>query len=138
MVLSQFVAQKRLRLLDELKSGQPPSEGRFDAALLAEGRMKGQPQLGTTRFSPTRIVFEIIFPDPKSTATVMPVEIDAPERIVFMPVPSWVVETIWQGDIDGSYHFESDAMRLMGELTAQLQPGANDALFGRKQPTRRE
>jgi hypothetical protein len=55
-----------------------------------------------------------------------------------MPVPNWVIESIWQGEIDGSYQFESDAHNLLSQFSAQLEPEANRQLFGKKRPTRRE
>ena len=54
-----------------------------------------------------------------------------------MPVPSWVVESIWQGDIDGSYHFESEATELVAEFIEVLKREGNLAQFGDKAPTRR-
>jgi len=138
MTLNAFAAEKRLKLFDELKRGSNPSEGSFDAAALAEGRMKGAPQIGTTRYEPRAIVFEFIFPDPRGGATVMPVRLDAPERIVFLPVPEWVIESIWQGDIDGSFHFESDAVALVESLKGELTPEGNAKWFEKRLAKRRE
>src|SRR5947209_18596132 len=112
MYLNAFAAEKRLALYDDLKKGLPPREGEYSDALLKEGKVKGQPQMGTTRYEPSSIVFEFIYPDPHTTATVLSVRVAAPERIVFLPVPEWVAETIWQGEIDGSFRFESEAMTL--------------------------
>src|SRR5437764_11503203 len=125
MNLNAFAPEKRLALYDDLKKGLPPREGEYSDALLKEGKVKGQPQMGTTRYEPHAIVFEFIYPDPHTSATVLSIRLAAPERIVFLPVPEWVVETIWQGDIDGSFHFESEALRLVEGLQAELGADAN-------------
>jgi hypothetical protein len=138
MSLNAYAAEKRLKLFEELRNGLDPSEGEFDSALLAEGRIKGQPQLGTTRYEPDSIIIEFIFPDSQSSATVFTVKLKSPQRIVFMPVPSWVVESIWQGEIDGSFQFESDARKLLEAFQAGLQREPNAKWFERRQASRRE
>ena len=138
MGLNQYAAERRMAIFEELKSGHEPSTGRFDAALLKEGKVKGSPQVGTTRFEPHQIHFEFIYPDPKSTATIVTVTLDAPERIVMLPVPDWVVESIWQGEIAGSFQFDSDAKNLVGKFLAELEPGANDKWFGPQPAKRRD
>ena len=74
--------------------------------------------------------FEFIYSSKGASSTVFQVEVDAPERIVYMPVPSWVIESIWQGEINGSFHFESDARELIDQFTASLQTEANASIFG--------
>ena len=130
MRLNQYVAEKRLAIFDDLKRGHSPREGAYDEHALADAKVKGQPQLGSTRFEPDSIHIEFIYPDPSTSASVVTVTLQSPERIVFMPVPSWVVESIWQGDIDGSYHFESEAAVLFREFEQQLTPEQNAELFG--------
>lgn len=138
MSLNVFAADLRRKLLDELQAGKSPSVGRYDEELLKQGRVKGKPQMGTVRYTPTSIAMEFIFSSPDATATVLVVEVDAPERIVWLPVPEWVIQTIWQGDVDGSYHFESDAMQLAASYMADLAPEANAKLFGARTVIRRE
>jgi hypothetical protein len=137
MTLNQYAAEHRLAIFDELKRGLPPSQGEFDRPTFEAGKVKGQPQMGTTRYEPQMILVEFIYPDPLGAATVLTVRLPSPERIVFLPVPSWVVESIWQGEIDGTFHFESEAMRLLEELRQSLEPVPNSLLFGPKQATRR-
>jgi hypothetical protein len=137
MTLSQFVSEKRQKAFEELKKGLAPSEGSYSEAILRDAKSKGAPQLGATRHEPNAVLVEFIYPVAGSSATVLTITLDAPERIVFMPVPSWVVESIWQGEIDGSFHFESEANFLVAELQGQLAPEANLKLFGPKDPTRR-
>jgi len=138
MTLNAYVAAKRLAIFDELKLGHPPSEGEFDAVLFSEAKVKGEPQLGSTRFEPDSIYVEFIYPSPQTSSSVVTVKLTAPERIVFLPVPGWVVENIWQGDIAGTYHFESEAIRLYEELGRELSRGENEKWFGPQMAKRRE
>ncbi|HVT12163.1 MAG TPA: hypothetical protein VHE55_07840 [Fimbriimonadaceae bacterium] len=138
MTLNQFAAEKRLAIFDDLRNNREPRDGSFDAAVLKEAKTKEAPQMGTTRYEPDAVHFEFIYPDPTATAIILVVTLAPPERIVFLPVPSWVVENIWQGDISGTYHFESDARRLMRELQAELEPAENLKWFGPQPAKRRE
>jgi hypothetical protein len=132
MTLSAFSAKKRSRLFEALSDGRPPPEGEFSEAIFKEGKDKSKPQMGATRYEPNAIVFEFIYPDPIGAPILLSVRLEAPERIVFMSVPSWVVESIWQGEVSGSYHFESDANRLVAEFQANLLPESNSESFGAK------
>ena len=138
MTLNEFAAQKKRAIFEDLEKGLNPNEGSFDESILKEARAKGKPQMGTTRYTPNEIVFEFIYPDRLSSSTVVPVHLAPPQRIVFLPIPSWVVESIWQGEIDGTYHFEADALRLVEEFEALLTPEANPAQFGPRVKTHRE
>jgi len=138
MNLNAYAAQKRLALFDELRSGKAPSEGSFDAAVLAEGRLKGEAQLGSTRYEPSAIHFEFIFPDPTTTSTVLTVTLDPPEKILFLPVPEWVIESIWQGEISGTYEFETEALARYSRFGAELEPENNAKWFGPQMAKRRE
>ena len=139
MKLNEFVAQTKNQVFSDLGEGRAPSLGEHDSDLLAQCRAKGSPRMGTTRFEPTAVVHEFIYAEGGAGGThILPVRIAAPERIVFMPVPGWVIENIWQGDIDGSYHFLSDSTRLVDEYLKSLEEGPNSALFGPRQATRRE
>lgn len=138
MTLNAYAAKLRLSLFDDLKAGRDPSQGEWDPVALAEARAKGTPQVGTTRYTPDAIWCEFIYSDPGNSAIIVTVKVPASERIVFMPVPEWVVENIWQGDIDGSYHFESHARKLVEQFTDILEPHANLPWFGPRAPKRRE
>lgn len=94
--------------------------------------------MGTVTFSPATITLEFLFPEQSSVPTIMPVTIRVSERIVFMPVPDWVVESIWQGDIDGSYHFEQDARDLLAKFEQELTDSGNEKWFGKQLAKRRE
>ena len=132
MTLSAYSAEKRTRVFDALSNGQPPPEGEFSEAVFKDGKDKSKPQMGATRYEPNSIVFEFIYTDTLGAPILLSVRLDAPERIVFMPVPAWVVESIWQGEVTGSYHFESDAKRLVKEFQSILEPDLNAESFGVK------
>jgi hypothetical protein len=138
MTLNHYAAETRLAIFEDLRTGREPREGTFDAGLLREARTKASPQMGATRYSPDEIAFEFIFPDPLGAALILTVNVVPKERIVFLPVPPWVVENIWQGDVAGSHHFESDAIRLVSEFTGELAADANRKWFDRQPPKRRE
>jgi hypothetical protein len=138
MTLNAYAAEKRLRIFEDLQQGQPPREGEYSDQTLQEGRVKGKPQMGSTRYEPHAIIVEFIYPDPKSSATVLSVRLPSPERIVFLPVPEWVIESIWQGEIDGSYQFESDARSMLKKFEAELGEEENQPWFGPRQAKRRE
>ncbi|MBL8061250.1 MAG: hypothetical protein JNK63_11125 [Chthonomonas sp.] len=129
MNLNAYAADRKRALYDELQRGELPSFGSFDEALLCDAKAKGAPQMGSTVYAPNSITIEFIYSDAQG-AIVVPISLEPPERIVFMPVPDWVIESIWQGDIDGSYHFESDASVQMAKFQGQLEPEANAQLFG--------
>lgn len=136
--LGSYAAGLKREIFEDLVAGREPRQGRFDGGVLKEGQAKGKPTMGGTRFLPHTITFEFVYSDATAGATVFSVEVDAPERIVFLPVPEWVVETIWQGEIAGSYHFESAAMAMVDGFRGQLTAEANTALFGPQAAKRRE
>lgn len=136
--LSEFTAQLKREIYDQLRAGSPPAQGKFDAELLAAAREKGLPQMGSTRHTPHAIFIEFIFPDPTSAPIVFSVEIEAPERIVFLPVPDWVIDDVWQGEVAGRFVFESEALLYMQKLTDSLRIENNEALFEQKAPKRKE
>ncbi len=94
--------------------------------------------MGITKYEPGAAHLEFIFPDTSSTSTVFSVRISVPERIVYLPVPEWVIEDIWQGGISGAYHFESDARDLVLRLQEDLAPENNVEWFSPQQAKRRE
>lgn len=128
----------KTQIYEELTAGKHPPIGRFDEHILREGQVKGKPQMGATTYDPNAAIFEFIYPDSNSSATVLQVLVDPPERIVMMPVPEWVVEEVWQGDVSGSAHFESEAMEMLRQFASELEAGANDKLFGKQPAKRRE
>lgn len=134
MNLNQFAADRRMGIFSRLLTGGDPGEGAFDETALAQARVKGAPQMGATRYEPDGIVFEFIYPDPIATSQVFTVRIAPPERIVFMPVPPWVVANIWQGSVEGSPRFESEARALLERFADELESGPNRKWFEPERP----
>lgn len=137
MNLGAFAADQKQRILSDLTNGQPPHEGTFDETAFREAKDVGSPQMGATRFTPRSILHEFIYNVP-GKSIVLTVEVEAPERIVFLPVPEWVVENIWQGNIDGSFHFEREALRLIELFREEAEPSKNEKWFGPQAAKRRE
>ncbi|QYK56509.1 MAG: hypothetical protein KF733_03290 [Fimbriimonadaceae bacterium] len=137
MNLTEYAAERKRAAYERLRAGLEPEEGLYDQALLQEARTHGEPRVGSTTYTPDSIRMEFIYSGAGQTL-VFSVTLPAPERIVFLPVPKWVVETIWQGDVDGSYHFESRARELLEEFRAETEPGSNDKWFGAQRAKRRE
>jgi hypothetical protein len=138
MTLAAFSAEKRNHLFDELSEGLPPTEGQYDEAIFKEGKDKGKPQIGATRYAPDAIFFEFIYPNPTGAPILLTVSLKPSERIVYMPVPDWVVESVWQGNVAGSYRFESEAEMLLREFASSLESGPNEQLFGVTAPIGRQ
>ena len=136
--LSSYVGRLKRELWEDIKSNREPRVGEFDAALLANLRSKEAVQIGTATFRPDRITLEFLFPEASGVPTILSVNITPPERIVFLPVPEWVIETIWQGDVDGSFHFESDATQLLDKFLKLVTAEENKALFEKQLAKRRE
>ncbi len=129
MTLNEYSAKKRREILDDLLAGKEPREGQFSRQDLAEAMKLGRPQMGPVVHEPRSLTFEFIFSAPGSDSFVFSVRLDSPQRIVYLPVPSWVVENVWQGDVSGSFHFESDASALIDSFTSSLEEAENREIF---------
>lgn len=136
--LSAFAAREKRRIYESLQARMSPDGVSFDAELWQRAADLASPQMGSTIYRPDRILFEFLYAKPGAETVVLTVELPVAERIVFLPVPGWVIENIWQGDIDGSYHFESDASRLIEDYGAEIGPEANLRWFERQPAKRRE
>ena len=137
MDLNEWSSTTKRAIFADLSLGGAPSVGEFNSETLKEAQALGKPQVGATVYKPTHATFEYVYTG-SNTTIVFEVTVASPERIVYLPVPNWVIESIWQGEVSGSHHFESVAVRLLREFEATLAPEPNAPLFGRKQPTRRE
>lgn len=132
MPLADFVANARQSIFDALSHDAEPPIGDFNPESLKSARAKGSPHIGTTRYEPNRIVFEFIYPSMDAGSSVVTVSVAPPERIVYLPVPEWVIESIWQGEVTGSYHFEREAHAALERLRELTVPEKNAELFGAK------
>ncbi|MBS1723686.1 MAG: hypothetical protein JSS66_12115 [Armatimonadetes bacterium] len=138
MTLNEWASRLKAGIYEDLLARRAPREGQYDEAALREAQAKGEPKAGPTVFSPRLARFEFIFSNPDGAANVVPVTVEPPQRIVFLPVPGWVVESIWQGEVDGSYHFESDADSLLAAFASELDATTNAKYFGPRPAKRRE
>lgn len=120
VTLNEWAGNKKRELQESLIRGQAPNEGTYEEATFRAAIVKGPPQIGSTTFEPNLVHFEFVFSTHNEAATVLRVSIIPPQRIVFMPVPEWVIENIWQGEVLGSYHFESDAEHLIEQLRSEV------------------
>jgi hypothetical protein len=85
------------------------------------------------------VVLEFIFQDASLGPAVLSVRVPAPEPIVYMPVPDWVIEDVWQGEVTGSFRFLSEAERLLEAFRAQVFTERNRAYFEKPDlPKRRD
>lgn len=138
MTLNAWAAATKTEIFSQLQEQREPDGCEYDAQVLRDCFDKGKPQMGVTEFEPNSAIFEFIFPDSNSTSAVLRVRVSAPERIVFLPVPEWVIEEVWQGDVSGSAHFESEAQAMLDRFQGELAPGANEKHFGPQPAKRRE
>jgi hypothetical protein len=137
MRLNEWVAERKMAIFESLKRGEAPGEGEFDEKVLREALDKGSPHLGTTRYEPDGVYLEFIFQDPEKGPTVLAVRVASPERIVYLPVPDWVVEQVWQGEVYGTYEFESVAEEAVKRFLRSLEPEENANFFPLPAPKRR-
>ncbi len=139
MILREFIRENLKTLYEALQKRQNPPAGTYDAETLRECFRRTQVQTGTTHYFPDRVVFEFIFTEPSLGPAVLSITVPTPEPIVYMPVPDWVVEDVWQGDVTGSFRFRSEAEQLIEQFRTQLFSEQNLAYFERHRlPKRRD
>ncbi len=138
MTLNEYSAKKRREILDDLLAGRDPREGSWNADLFAEAKMKSRPQLGPLVFFAGHFEMQFLYSSPEGGSLIFTVRLDSPHRIVQMPVPEWVIENVWQGEVSGSFHFEQDAMAMLEAFRAELEPEANVKHFQARSRTTRE
>lgn len=127
--LYEVSANIRASIFEELKAKRSPSVGEFEPEKLKQAFERGEPQMGAQKFTPEGIFFEFIFPNPVSGTVILPVFVRMEERIVFLPVPKWVIQNIWQGDISGSYVFESQVEETLEKYRLLLSKEGNQQFF---------
>jgi len=119
----------RRGVFEDLVAGLAPRAGKYEEQVFRECLGKGKPQMGAISYHPGRIELEFIYKNPNGAPLILVVTLAPPERLVFMPVPEWVIQSIWQGEISGSYHFESEAKTLLEGFQKMMDPVANAPLF---------
>jgi hypothetical protein len=129
MTLTEYASRRKSEILAELLAGRLPTDAEYDAAGIRSALEKAEPRQGATRYAQSHIDFEFIFAVPGEATVVQAVRVPAPERIVWLPVPDWVVANVWQGTVHGTYCFESEAREHLRKLEAMLEPAVNQGLF---------
>lgn len=125
----EWAVGKRRTLLETLKAGGRPGDATFDAAAVDAALAKGSPREGAIRFAPDAAIVEVHVAFAGSAPVILPFRFLAPERIVWMAVPEWVVENVWQGEVTGRHLFESEAWAALDRVAAGLMPEPNAAAF---------
>lgn len=138
MTLNAYLAELKLKAFEGVKDGRIEAGFQGDQALLSVLSAKGKPTLGTTVLAPSNVSFEFVFTFPDGQSEVFALQHEPSERIVFLPVPEWVVESIWQGEVQGTYCFESEAKERLARFALELDPAANAKWFEKQGPKRRE
>jgi len=137
MTLKEWISEHKRKLFDEIHGGAEPSIGEYDPEILAQCSALGKPQMGPAQVTPKSVTLEFIFSQQSGRSDIFSVKLVTPERVVYLPIPVWVTETIWQGEVSGSYHFESEARELYADFGRELEPERNERWFGPQAPKTR-
>ncbi len=129
MTLREFVRQQIQQIYEALQQGQAPPVGEYDATTLRECMRRATVQIGTTHYRPDSVLLEFIFTEPSLGPAILTVRVPTPEPIVYMPVPDWVIEDVWQGEVTGSFRFASEAQILLKKLHNQIFSETNILYF---------
>lgn len=129
MTLREFVREQIQQIYEALRQGQAPPIGEYDPATLKECMRRTTVQIGTTHYRPESVLLEFIFTEPSLGPAILTVRVPAPEPIVYMPVPDWVIEDVWQGEVTGSFRFASEAQILLKKLHNQIFSETNILYF---------
>ncbi|GBC93523.1 hypothetical protein HRbin15_02014 [bacterium HR15] len=129
MTLREFVREQTQRIYEALRQGQAPPTGEYDTATLKECMRRATVQIGTTHYRPDSVLLEFIFTEPSLGPAILTVRVPAPEPIVYMPVPDWVIEDVWQGEVTGTFRFASEAQVLLKKLHNQIFSETNILYF---------
>ncbi len=129
MTLREFVRSQMQAVFEALQQRQPPPVGEYDEQTLKECFRRATVQTGTTHYRPDSIILEFIFLEPSLGPAILCVRIPAPEPIVYMPVPDWVIQDVWQGEVTGSFRFASEAEALLKKFHNQVFSETNALHF---------
>ena len=139
MTLREFTHTTRKQILDALQHKKAPPIGHFDRKVFEEAVQLREVQLGSAHYTPHSVILEFIFlRDQPGTPLILSVEVDTPEPVVFMPVPEWVQEDVWQGEVKGTFRLRSEAERLMEAFRHHVLEEENRHYFEQRSAPRRE
>ena len=100
MRLNEFLAVEKRRAFEAVLTGSKPVGMRCDEGRLKALFEKGKPTMGTTVLNADQISFEFVFTLDDGQTEVLSIVLDPPERIVYMPVPEWVVENLLKNALE--------------------------------------
>lgn len=139
VTLREFTNATRKQILDALQRKQAPPIGHFDQKTFEEAMQMREVQMGSARYTPRSVVLEFIFlHDNPGAPLILCVEVDTPEPVVFMPVPDWVQQDVWQGEVKGTFRLRSEAERLMEAFRHHVLEEENLHYFEDRPAPRRE
>ena len=113
----EWAVGRRRTLLETLKAGKRPDDATFDAGAVEAALAKGVPREGAIRFLPDAAIVEVH------------VAFAGSAPAIWMAVPDWVVENVWQGEVTGRHLFESQARAALDRVAAGILPEPNAAAF---------
>ncbi len=139
MTLREFTNTARVQILEALQRKQPPPIGHFDRKAFEEAMQMREVQMGSAHYTPRSVVLEFVFwHDAPGAPLIFSVEVDAPEPIVFLPVPDWVQQDVWQGEVKGTFRLRSEAERMIEAFRQHVLEGENLHYFEERPAPRRE
>lgn len=139
MTLREFTNVTRKQILQALQYKQAPPVGHFDRKTFEEAVQMREVQMGSARYTSHSVILEFIFLHDKPGAPlILCVEVDTPEPVVFMPVPEWVQEDVWQGEVKGTFRLRSEAEQLIEAFRRHVLESENPHYFEERPVPRRE
>jgi len=139
MTLREFTNTTRRQILEALQHKQPPPVGRFDQKTYEEAMQMREMQMSSAHYTPHSVILEFLFwHDNPSAPLILCVEVDTPEPVVFMPVPDWVQQDVWQGEVKGTFRLRSEAEQLIEAFRHHVLECKNPDYFEERPAPRRE
>ncbi|MCS6949110.1 MAG: hypothetical protein NZ520_01480 [bacterium] len=139
MTLREFTNAARKQILEALQHKQPPPIGHFDRKAFEEAMQMREVQMGSAHYTPRSVVLEFVFwHDTPGAPLILSVEVETPEPVVFLPVPDWVQQDVWQGEVKGTFRLRSEAEQMLETFRRHVLEGENLHYFEERPAPRRE
>jgi len=139
MTLREFTNTTRKQVFEALQHKTPPPIGHFDLKTFEEAIQLRQVQMGGAHYTPHSVVLEFVFlHDSPGAPLILSVEVETPEPVVYMPVPEWVQEDVWQGEVKGTFRLRSEAERMLSDFRHHVLECDNPHYFDERPAPRRE
>lgn len=139
MTLREFTNASRKQILHALQHKQAPPFGHYDRKTFEEAVQMREVQMGSAHYTPHSVILEFIFlHDNPGAPLILSVEVDTPEPVVFMPVPDWVQQDVWQGEVKGTFRLRSEAGQMIEAFRQHTLEEQNLHYFEERPISRRE